>query len=303
MKNKVGLSTKYAVTAILMAGILWGMIGLFVRKLTEMGFNSMDVTALRSVAALFLMAGYLLIYKKELMRIKWRDIWCFLGTGVFSLTFFNVCYFKTIQITSLSVAAILLYTAPSIVMLLSALLFHEKITKKKLFSLLLAFFGCILVTGLLREEMVLSPLGILTGLGAGAGYALYSIFSRYAIERHYHSLTITFYTFLLSGIGIQPFVDAPRLVNKMVETPEAILFIAALGLCSTVLPYILYTYGLTKVENGKASIMASIEPVAATLLGVFYFKEEMSVDGLLGVMLVLTSIILLNINWEHENNS
>lgn len=287
--------SKYAAISILAAGTLWGMIGLFVRKLTAYGFDSMEITALRSIAALILMTGYLLIYRKKLLLIKWKDIWCFIGTGVLSLTFFNVCYFKTISMTSLSVAAILLYTAPSLVMLMSAVLFHEKITKRKILALALAFTGCIFVTGIAGESLVLSPTGILTGLGAGLGYALYSIFSRYAIDKGYHSMTITVYTFLLSSIGVQPFVPISGTIVKLGQNPGAIVVILGLGLISTVLPYVLYTYGLTKVENGKASIMASIEPVAATMVGILIFHEKLSVAGIIGVLMVLGSIVLLNL--------
>ena len=52
------------------------------------------------------------IKDKNLFKIKLRDLWCFAGTGLLSIVFFNLCYFKEITITSLSVAAILLYTAP-----------------------------------------------------------------------------------------------------------------------------------------------------------------------------------------------
>ena len=73
---------------------------------------------------------------------------------------------------SLSTAAILLYTAPTIVMLLSALFFKEKITPIKLAALVMAFAGCCLVSGLGQGENALSLGGLLFGLGSGVGYAL-----------------------------------------------------------------------------------------------------------------------------------
>lgn len=72
----------------------------------------------------------------------------FLGTGLCSIVFFNICYFTAIQLTTLSMAAILLYTAPSIVMVLSILLFKEAFTPVKALCLVLAFAGCVLVSGL-----------------------------------------------------------------------------------------------------------------------------------------------------------
>lgn len=134
-------------------------------------------------------------------KVKLRDLWCFLGSGVVSLLFFTFCYFQAMTLMSLSAAAILLYTAPAIVTLFSALLFKERLTAMKLVAVVLAFLGCALVSGLGSGSMTLSTAGILYGLGAGFGYAMYSIFARFALERGYSSNTINFYSCLLAAVG------------------------------------------------------------------------------------------------------
>lgn len=291
------MKQKTASVYIVVAGILWGLIALFVRKLNANGFESMDIVLLRSMGAMLLMFFGLLFYDRSLFRIRLKDWWCFAGTGILSLTFFNWCYFKTIVMSSLSVASILLYTAPVIVVVLSAFLFHEKLTVKKVVCLFVAFIGCVLVTGILEEGgSSLSVKSILVGLGAGFGYALYSIFGRYAIERGYSSFTISFYTFLFSTIGTLPLVKTGSVVKRFMDTDSAtdLLLIGGLALISTVLPYLLYTLGLMHVENGKASIMASIEPVVATTLGIAVFGETLSTLGVLGIVLVLGSVVALN---------
>lgn len=285
---------KIAPFLVLLAGILWGMIGIFVRKLNQYGFASMDIVALRAVTTTLLLGIYLLIYDKEKLHIHMKDIWCFIGTGILSIVFFNYCYFKAITLASLSVAAILLYTAPAIVMILSAILFHEKITKLRLLSLILTFAGCVLVTGLASGTAELNPQGILAGLGAGLGYALYSIFSRYALDRGYQSITISFYTFLFAMLGTIPFAGYSEIVSICRQDMKIIGFCLLFGLVSTVLPYLAYTRGLQDLENSKASIIASIEPVTATLLGVIVYREHLSVAELIGVILVLGAIIINN---------
>ena len=110
-------------------------------------------------------------------------------------------------LTSLSAAAVLLYTAPMIVVLLSAVLFGEKLTRWKLAAMVLAFAGCVMTTGVFRENGALDPGAIITGLGAGLGYALYSIFGRYALNRGYAPFTITAYTFLAAAVVLIPLAD------------------------------------------------------------------------------------------------
>lgn len=295
------MNEKVASSCIVTAGVLWGLIALFVRGLHTAGFQSMDIVALRSCGALLLMFVFLLIYDKSLLRINIKDIWCFVGTGILSLTFFNWCYFQTITLTSLSVAAILLYTAPMIVVLMSAVLFHERLSAKKILCMFTAFAGCVLVTGVLSAGGAgLNARGILIGLGAGLGYALYSIFGRFSIDKGYSSFTISFYTFLFSSIGTLPLVDLRGVAIRLTGASECrnLLLVGGLALFSTVLPYLLYTLGLMKVENGKASIMASIEPVVATMLGILVFGESLSIMGVVGMILVLGSVVMLNLNGQ-----
>ena len=188
---------------ILLAGACWGSIGIFVRRLGAAGLGSMEIVALRSIFTVIFMFLFLTVYDRSLFRIRFRDLWCFAGTGIFSMVFFNYCYFRLITISSLSVAAVMLYTAPVFVMLMSAVLFRERITPVKLIALAATVVGCAFVTGI-AGGVHMTPFAILLGLGAGFGYALYSIFGRYAVQRGYHGFTINFYTFLITSIPVLP---------------------------------------------------------------------------------------------------
>lgn len=280
---------------VLAAGSLWGLMGLLVRSLNATGLSSMEIAAIRStITCISLFAG-MLLFNRKAFRIKWKDIWCFIGTGACSVTFFNYCYFKTMTLTSLSVAAVLLYTAPAIVMLMSAFLFKEKLTVKKIAALFLAFLGCAFVSGIVGGAGTLSVKGILFGLGAGFGYALYSIFGRYALERGYSSLTISFYTFLCSSVCTFFFADWGEIVSALSGNASVMIRTVVLVLIVTLLPYLSYTRGLNGLENGTASVLASIEPVVATLVGVAIYKETLNMWNVMGICLVLGSIVLINV--------
>jgi drug/metabolite transporter (DMT)-like permease len=292
MDQKTLWMKRIAPGLILLAGVLWGSMGLFVRKLNALGLSSMEIVALRVSVTSIALGLYLLLFQRRLLKIRIRDIWCFLGTGICSIVFFNACYFTAITLTSLSVAAVLLYTAPAIVMVLSCLLFGEKMTARKLLSLLMTLFGCVLVTGVLENGGNISVTGILAGLGAGLGYALYSIFGRYALEKGYHSLTITFYTFLTASIASLFTGDNGHVASVAVESSSMLLFSFAFGILCTVIPYLVYTIGLNYIENSRASILASIEPVTATILGILVFQEPVSLPEVVGMALVVGAFIV-----------
>lgn len=290
-----------ATILVLTAGILWGMIGIFVRKLSQLSFGSMEIVSLRAITTSILLFLYLFIFDRKKLVVRGKDLWCFLGTGILSIVFFNFCYFNAITLTSLSMAAILLYTAPAILTILSFFLFQEKITKIKVLSLVLTFAGCVCVTGVLSGNSELNLKGLLAGLGAGLGYALYSVFSRFALQRGYHSLTISFYTFLFAIFGTLPLADAKGMWLVLSKDINILLFCFVFGLVSTVIPYITYTTGMKNMENSKAAIIASVEPVAATLLGVLVYHEKLSFEGGIGALLVLSAIIICNLKFQKKS--
>ena len=183
---------------IIIAACFWGSMGIFVRNLSAFGFSAIQIVSIRiSLAALFF-ALILLAKDRAGFKILPRDIPLFLGLGFGSILFFTVCYFTAITIMPLSTAAILLYTSPIWIVLMSAIFFREKMNGQKLVALVLAFAGCVLVSGISGEGITLK--GLLIGLGSGIGYGLYSILGTVALRR-YSPYTVTTYTFLLAAIG------------------------------------------------------------------------------------------------------
>ncbi len=249
-----------------------------------------EIVAVRNFGGMVLLAAYFAVRDRSVFRIRWEHLKYFFGTGIVSVVFFTVCYFSCQRICSLAVASILLYTAPSFVVVLSAVLWGEPVTKRKLCALGLTLLGCALVCGVLGGDLSATGAGVLLGLGAGFFYALYSIFGRYALA-HYPPMTVTVWTFLLAGPASLVFLAR----SDRAALGEAGTLALGLGLAlfSTVLPYLLYTRGLAKVEAGRASIMASLEPVVASLAGVLVFHEPMGFGTLLGIVCVLAGVWIL----------
>ncbi|MDO9522357.1 MAG: EamA family transporter [Methanocorpusculum sp.] len=286
--------TRLASFLIILAAIFWGTIGIFTRELLASGFTTVQITGARCAVTAICLVGCLLVLDREKLKINLKDLWMFIGTGILSIVFFNICYFTSIQYLTLSMASVLLYTAPFFVMLMSLFLFHERMTVQKGLALILAFGGCVLTAGIVGGDIgTITAVGILVGLGSGFGYALYTIFGRVALKK-YHPLTITTYTFVVAAVGILPFCNVAEMVGLSVENPGVLPYILILGILCTVLPYFLYTKGLKHVEGGKASVMAFVEPMVATLIGIFLFHEQMTLLNMTGVILIFAAIVLLN---------
>ena len=278
---------------ILLAGGFWGSMGLFVRRLNTLGFSSRQVACLRLTVGALVFVLLLLVLDRRALKISLRDLPLFLGLGLLSVLFFTFCYFRAIELMPLATAAILLYTSPIWVTLMAALFFHEKLTGRKLLALGLAFLGCVLVSGLSGGSLTLY--GLLVGLGAGVGYALYSILGTVALRR-YPPLTVTTWTFLFAALGSWFLCSPASLFEAMRAAPAGTLawVIPGTAVLTAVIPYLAYTKGLQSTEAGRAAILATVEPVVATLLGSLVFRESLSLMAILGILLVLGSIALLN---------
>jgi drug/metabolite transporter (DMT)-like permease len=277
---------------IILGAALWGTIGLYIDRLSEAGFTSLQIVTLRVVSASVLLVSYLLIKDRNKLNINWRDSLYFIGTGILSVVFFNWCYFTAIKEVSLSVAVVLLYTGPAFVALMSWFLFNEAMTIRKITALMLTLTGCILVVEVLPlNQQSASLYGVLVGLGAGFGYALYSIFGKYALKK-YSSITIITYTFVFASLALIPFSNPVEIVWKLMDG-KIMLTVLGLGLLPTVVAYLLYTYGLSIVESSSASITATVEPIVATLIGVFVFQEVLTLLQSIGILMVLSAVVLI----------
>lgn len=277
---------------ILIAGTCWGLIGLFNRQLLAAGLTPRDIVLLRNMGGLLLLTLVFLVADRSIFKIDRRHLPYFIGTGIVSVVVFTLMYFSCQKQCSLAVAAILLYTAPTFVVLMSAVLWKEPITKQKLLALAVAFLGCAAVSGVFSGGLSVTPPGFLLGLGSGFFYAMYSIFGRYALA-HYQPMTVTYYTFVFAGFGAL-FVTQPlQAVSTVFSDGRLILLAIGLVAISTVIPFIFYTKGLSQVESGKASILASIEPVVAALVGVVAFGEPMTAAVALGLGCILISVYIL----------
>ncbi|QED48380.1 DMT family transporter [Cytobacillus dafuensis] len=279
---------------------LWGIIAFFVKGLADYGFTSMEIVAIRVIyAAIFLLFIGIIHYRKQMILYRFTDIRFFIGTGIFSVVFFNFCYFTTISQMNISIAVILLYTAPAFVTILSFIFLKESLNMNKLIAVIGTIIGCILIAGVSAGDSNLTFIGVITGLGSGLGYALYTIFSKFALKK-YQPFTITLYTFIVAAIFLLPITQLWQKVDLLLNS-NVLLYSIGLGFIPTVLAYFIYTWGLQKTEGSKAAVIATVEPVVATLLGVMLYGEKLGLIQIAGAILILCSVIIVNVSFQKKN--
>ena len=288
------MSRAKAIAYVLASGALWGCISLFVRQLNAAGLSAMDIAFVRLLTATVGMLVVILVLDRSLLRIRLRDLWMFVGTGVVAVTLFNLCYFTCMTASEASIAVVLLYTSPIFVMLMSALFFKERVTPRKVAAIAATFVGCVLVSGMLGGSVKLTPFALAVGIAAGFFYATYSIFGRVALNR-YDPLTVTFYTFVMGAIAGFFLADIPHVAAVVAEQPVQIAWFVGLGIVCTIAPYILYTLGLKHLEPGLAAVFATVEPLVGSLLGILAYGESVGLQKLVGMACILAAVVMVSL--------
>lgn len=289
-----------AVLFAILAGILWGTTGVFVRILSDAGMDEFTVLGSRvTISALILLAHIGLNYKKKL-QLRKRDIGLYLGGAVIGN--FGLCIFSIISVNhlSLSFAAVLRDMYPFIVMFIAAVLFKEKNTRKKMICMLFAFFGCVLISGIFDgNHLTMDSIGLLAGILSAFSYAAYSIFTRVLQERGNHALTITLYYMIIAAVILLPLMEWEKVFSFVSDAPFIHSgFLILHGLCTGVIPYILYAKALQYLEAGKAAALSTSEPAAAMVFGLLFYGEVPTIIGIGGIVIVMTSLIFLCLDKE-----
>ena len=278
---------------IIASGILWGHLPLFIKFFAAQGFSSEQIVFTRVLFSAVFLAAWCAARSPANLRIRLADSWCFAGTGIVSIMLFSYCYFRTIESANIGLAALLLYTSPIFVLFFSVLFFKERMTGRKLLAVCCTFAGCVCITGVFGGGPPSAPLSvILTGLGAGLFYSLYTIFGKFALRR-YDSLTVTTYTFIFAALGTAFLVPLP---DTLARYADGTVFLAACGMaffCSLA-SFGLYTIGLSGMAPSKAGVLVTVEPVVATLIGILAFHEAAGIATFAGMALILGATLLLN---------
>ncbi|MBO4467983.1 MAG: EamA family transporter [Clostridia bacterium] len=291
---------------IFFSAVFWGSSGIFVNTLKEFGISGIGIVFGRAVFTVLILGLGLLIFDRKAFIIKRRDLWICAVIGIASIVFFNYCYYKTMGYTGLSVAAVLMYTAPVFVMIISVLFLGERLSLIKVLSCLVAIVGCAFVTGLIGTGASLNAPGLIFGICTAFGYSLYGIFSSILVKKGYKTTTITFYSFVFAVLGSAVVVgrELPGVCQTFFSGTVPFVTIVLMSLINTIIPYILYSSGLKTVRPSTAIIIATVEPIVATIFDITVYKKFPSVFAYFGMVLILSAVLVLNLfgNGENERN-
>ncbi len=283
---------KRAYFYIIAAGILWGTSGLFVAALSPYGFSSLQMTAMRGVVSAICMSAYCFFSDKKLFKASPLETLLFLLSGI-SMFGTASCYYISMQASSVSTAVVLMYTAPIIVMVYSVLFLGEKLTKMKLCAVIFMLLGCALVSGIIGGFRF-DGWGIAAGFMSGISYSSYNILTKIQMRKGLRPQSATLYCFIFMAILSVAFCDPATLISLTAKNPAPIIpLMIGIGVLTTVLPYLLYTFAMRELPAGTTASLGIIEPMSATIFSITLLGEKPDVFSIVGIVLIIGAVFIL----------
>ncbi|MBM3129751.1 MAG: EamA family transporter [Chloroflexi bacterium] len=281
---------------VIVAAALWSMIGLLVRVLhDQFGLPALTIAFLRAGVGALIALSALLIARRDLLRVPRRALARLALYGAIGIGAFYWLYAQAIVQTTVTTAVVLLYTAPAFVTLIAWRVFGEVLDARKLLALALAFGGCALVARAYDPaQLSLNWVGIAFGLGAGFTYALFTIFGKLVVQR-FSPWTALTYQLFFGALFLAP-LQTWDAFAPLIEFPHAWIYLLALVLGPTLGAIWFFTAGLGSVPASNASILATIEPVMASVLAYIVLGERLEVWQMIGGGMVIGGVIALNFN-------
>ena len=280
---------KKSLAMILIAMAIWGSVGIFRRFIPV---SSSILACCRGIiGTLFLILFVKVQRKKLLFPLSKREILLLILSGaVMGINW--ILLFEAYNYTSVATATLCYYMAPTIVVLLSPVLFREKITLRKGLCALIAVIGMAFVSGVIENGMPgLSELkGILFGLGAAVLYACVVI-----INKKLPGIDPFEKTVIQLGASALALVPYLLLTGERIPTDlslSAVMMLLIVGLVHTGIAYAMYFGSVDGLQAQTVAILSYLDPITALILSALVLHEKMTVYGVIGAVLIIGAALV-----------
>lgn len=279
---------------ILGSGIFWGLAGIFVKNIEAYGADAPLIAFLRVSIAFTIMLVFCIVkFGFKALIISKKQLLICAGLGFICHGVYNIFYNCAITTLGISFSTVILYLSPAITLIFSAIIYKERISPVKVLAIILNILGCALtVTNGQFSLKGVSIAGIGLALGAGVCYAMNSIIGKKS-ETGSNPFVMSMYSYFFASLLLIVVVKPWRMAGCF--NTGVLGWGALYALIPTALTYGIYYCGMQKIKDcSKVPVIASIEVVVASIVGVVIYKEALGQISVFGIVLVLISIVVMN---------
>lgn len=277
--------------AVVISAACFGTLAVLTTLAYKEGARALPLLAWRFAIVALLMALYQMLRAPRALIDGAADAGKYVLLSLTGYGAASVCFFFALTEASASVVAVLLYTYPAMVAVISAVLYGERFAASRVFALLLTFAGCALVVGVFAERPAASLKGVLLGLGAALGYSVFNLLSYRVVGRRPRIVVMT-YTFGFSAIGVTGLtLLTGGSLSVATWTPGLWGLLGLIVLVPTFLAVLLYLNGIKQLGPAQAAIISTTEPIFTIALAAAVLHDRLTLVQLLGAALVFAGVV------------
>lgn len=239
-------------------------------------------------------------YTRPREKVDWKKHWGLMVLcSVFGVAANMLMFFKGLELTTPINGAVLMLATPIFVLLINAFIFHQKLTILQALGILIACSGALLLMmgGKFTFSSHTLPGDILIILNA-ISYAIFLVLVRKLLT-HYHTLTVSKYTFLIGFLMVLPF-GLPELATADFNMPPMIIAeIAFIIVFTTFITYLLNAWAINKVGPTLVGAYIYLQPVLATIIAIILQKDTLTLQKVVAALFIFTGVYVtsLKLKW------
>jgi drug/metabolite transporter (DMT)-like permease len=279
--------------AVAVSAACFSTLAVLTKLIYAYGVKPLPLLAWRFLIVSVLMAAYVALTTPSALKVRREDLGRFAALALLGYGAASVCFFFALASgTSASVVAMLLYTYPAMVVVAGALFQGERMDGRRIGAVALAFVGSALVVGILSGAAQVSWPGVFLGLGAAAGYTVFTMLSYRWITEKPRSVLMT-YTFGIAalGIGALTLITGGSL-SPAAWVPQVWLLLGLIVLLPTFVAVILLFRGMKRLGTTRTAIVSTLEPIFTIALAALLLGDRLTLTQWLGAALVLVGVLL-----------
>ncbi|AET66345.1 DMT(drug/metabolite transporter) superfamily permease [Desulfosporosinus orientis DSM 765] len=285
------------VGAILGAGTGYALMSILVKEAFRLGLDPFQVIALQSWIASIILLIYAACFAREIFKVSLQTLWLLTFQGLVGVLGTSLLYAYSLKFLSVSVAILLLYLYPALVLAAGVIIWHKRVNRQEMAAFLLTFAGTTLASGILSGVNAVALIGIVLGLTAAMAYASFNIAGEFVLAK-VSPLAAMCFTQWVCGIALLVIMN-----NKILNIPWQNIQTWKIGFLlatvASIIPFYLILFGIKRLGANQASILSTFELPMTFILAAIFLNEFPSGDQLAGGGLVLVGILLLN--WRSKS--
>ena len=285
------------VAAVLTAGTGYAFMSILVKWAFQLGLGPIQVIALQSWIASIALLIYAVFFKREIFKVSLPTLGLLTVQGLVGALGTSLLYAFALKFLPVSVAILLLYLYPTLVLAAGVLIWHKKVGRQELVALLLTLVGTTLASGIFSGVGTVALIGIVLGLASAMAYAVFNIVGEIVLTK-VSPLVAMCFTQWVCAIGLLVIMKGEILSIpwQNAETWEVGLLLATVA---SIIPFYMILVGIKRLGADQAAILSTFELPMTFILAAVFLNEFPTGDQWIGGCLVLAGILLLN--WRRNS--